>query len=138
MGDCLQDEEELFNPYTAYTDEFFQSLILHRICILTNTVCEQDKLLQIVITRRHIFREFCRGFDLVRKSSLAIGDTLRALFITEGRFCTYNHKSMRESSLNENLNKNILTPPHCAWNIAWISTQWGILYSFLALHLSKT
>lgn len=129
--------------YTKYIYWWiFPSLVLRVFCILTNVVCEQDKLLHTEIIFRaaswHLCRDFCKGFDPVKKSCFAIGDTVRPLFIAEGRFCTYNREGMRESSLSKKLNKNILTPPHRAWNIAWISTQWGILYSTLAFYLSAT
>lgn len=34
----------------------------------------------MVITCRHVFWDFCMGLDLVRKSSFAIGDTIRLFF----------------------------------------------------------
>lgn len=62
-------------------------------------VYEQDKLLQMeIICRaadRRLLGDFCKGFDLVKKSCFVIGDTVSLHFITEGRFCMYNGKGIR-------------------------------------------
>lgn len=87
---------------------------------------------------RHFLRDSCKGFDLARGSWFVVGDVQALFFIMEEGFCVCNCKDVRQTSLNKRLNKNVLTPPHCVWSIAWISTQWGILYSILALNISTT